>query len=285
MADGKVWVDLLPTLTLSDTTLHLVAVGTIPAESPLRALTSLDLDRSALVEAMVEEAQRVVDARLAAAKANKRLPYADRVDGCEAFLDLSEVARLNLVRRALVEQNSPTIDEIEGRIAVYLKLLPVEQRPSVAKRLIEWWDRQIVYSLCGKRERAVTRAELQAQIMSIVGDLEEGKLLPELETATPPEDYQPDGMLTRQIHLVNGKTSDLSRAIREEWKAREQRSRWLNANPAMAATINDYDLVLKEYWADRHTQMSEECAEQGDPWKCESGLKLLRWTMRRRRWR
>jgi len=274
----KVWVDLLPSLTLSATTLHLVAVGRIPTSSPLQALTSLDHDRSALVRAMVEEAQRVVDARVAAERTNKKLPYADRVDGCEAFLTLSEVARLNLIRRALVEQNSPTIKEIEGRIATHLTLLPVAQRPSVATRLIEWWDRQIVYSLCGKRERAVTRAELQAQIMSIVGDLEEGRLLPEFETATPPNEYQPDGMLTRQIHLVNGKASDLSRAIREEWKAREQRSRWLNANPAMAATINDYDLVLKEYWADRHTQMSEECAEQEEQRKCESGLELLRWT-------
>jgi hypothetical protein len=249
----KVWADLLPTLTLADTTLHLVAVGSIPADSPLHALTNLETDRTALVEAMVDEAQRVVDVRAEAKVKKKTLPYADRADGCEAFLVLSETERLNLVRRALVQQNSPTVDEIEGRVASHLKLIPVDQRALVAKRLIEWWDRQIVYSLCGKRERALTRAELQAQIMSIVGDLEEGKLLPEFETATPPEDYQRDGMLARQVHLVEGKASDLSKAIREEWKAREQRSRWLNANPAMAVTINDYDLVLEEHWSDRHT--------------------------------
>jgi hypothetical protein len=274
----KVWVDILPTVTLADTTLHLVAVGAIPADSPLGVLTNFDADRTALVEAMVNEAQRVLDFRAEAKAKNKALPYGDRVDGCEAFQALSETERLNLIRRILVQQNSPTIDEIEGRIAGHLKLLPVDQRPVVAKRLIEWWDRQIVYSLCGKRERVITRAELQAQIMSLVSDLEEGKLLPELETATPPQDYQPDGMLARQIHLVEGKPSDLSKAIREEWKAREQRSRWLNLNPAMAAAINDYDLVLEEHWSDRHTQMTEECAEMDDGKKCESGLKLLRWT-------
>jgi hypothetical protein len=178
----------------------------------------------------------------------------------------------------LIRQSSPTIGEIESRIAEHLKLLPLNQRPLVAKRLIEWWDRQVVYSLCGMRERMVTRAELQAQIMSVVGDLEEDKLLPELETTNPPEDYLPDGMLTRQIRLVNGKRSDLSKAIREEWKAREQRSRWLNANPAMATTINEYDLVLVEHWSDLHTQMTEECIELDDKIKCETGLKILRWT-------
>src|SRR5258705_2457624 len=91
----KVWIDALPTLSLSETTLHLVAVASIPSDSPVTVLTSEGVDRNDLVEAMVEEAQRVVDARAAAAESAKKLPYADRVDGCEAFLALSETERLN----------------------------------------------------------------------------------------------------------------------------------------------------------------------------------------------
>ncbi|MEY9463916.1 hypothetical protein ABH973_004329 [Bradyrhizobium ottawaense] len=273
----KVWVDILPTLTLSDTTLHLVAIGEIPKDSPLQALTSLETDRSALVAAMVDEAQRVIDARSEAKKSGKLLPYSDRVDGAEAFMGLSDTERLNLMRRALVKQNSSTIDKIEGQVADRLKLLPVDQRPLVAKRLIEWWDRQIIYSLCGKRERAIARTELQAQIMAIVADLEQGKLFAEFETATQPKDYQPDGMLARQIELVEGKPSDLMKAIREEWKAREQRASWISANSAMASTITEYDLILTEHWSDRHMQMCEECSKQDDS-KRKEGLKLLRWT-------
>src|SRR6202041_1129852 len=55
----KVWADLLPTLTLADMGLHLVAVGSIPADKPLQALTNLDADRTSLVEAIRHEAQRV----------------------------------------------------------------------------------------------------------------------------------------------------------------------------------------------------------------------------------
>jgi hypothetical protein len=274
----KVWVDILPNLSLSDTTLHLIAVGSIPPDSPLQTLTNLDDDRSALITALTEEAQRVIYARDKAKAENKKLPFSDRSDGCEAFLNLVGNERLSLFRRVLIKQNCPTIDKIEDGIAGHLTLLPSEQRPLVAKRLIEWWDREIVHSLCGKRERAVTRIELQTQIMSIVSDLEEGKLIPEFETVTPPENYQADGMLTRQIRLVEGRPSDLTKAIREEWKAREQRSRWLNNNPAMATKINNYDLLLKEHWSDRHTQISEECAELEDTKKCEAGLNLLRWT-------
>lgn len=273
----KVWIDALPSVTLSETTFHLATVAEIQTDSPLKTLTT-QADRSELVQALVEEAERVREARAAAAKANKKLPYADRVDGCEAFLALTETERLNLLRRTFINQDNPAVGEIEERIADHLKILPADQRPIVAKRLVEWWDRQIIYSLCNKRDRVISRTELQQQISAIVGDIEQGKLMPEFELVSPPEDYQPDGMLARQIGLVQGKRSDHSKAIREEWKAREQRSKWLNANPGMATTIDEYDQVLKEHWSDRHCQMVEECAELDDKGKCESGLKILRWT-------
>src|SRR5258708_10862794 len=274
----KAWIDVLPALTLSETTLHLVAVASIPSDSPLTALTSEDANRDFIVGAMVEEAQQVIDARAAAVKSGKSAPYADRVDGCEAFLALSETERQNLLRRTLIKQDSSPIGEIEERVAEHLKLLPPDQRPAVAKRLIEWWDRQIVYSLCGKRERVISRAELQQQITIIIGDLEQDKLLPDFETVSQPEDYQPDGMLARQIRLVEGMPSDLSKAIREEWKAREHRSKCLNERPSMATLIGEYDRVLEEHWSDRHCRIVEECAELSDTEKRSSGLNILRWT-------
>lgn len=273
----KVWIDALPVLTLSETTLWLVAVGGIPSDSPLNALLEMDLDRAELLKAMQEEAQRVVDERAAARKAGKKLPHEDRAPGCEAFLALVATDQQNLLRRICVQQNSPTIDQIEGKVATYLTLLPEEHRMPVARRLVEWWDRQVMYSLCGARDRVLTRVELQQQVTSLISDIEEARLVPDFMTALPPKDYQPDGMLTRQLQLVDGRESDLTIAIREEWRAREQRSRWLNANPGMASTINDYDLVLQEKWSDRHVQMAEDCSELEDKEKRGSGLKLLRW--------
>jgi hypothetical protein len=274
----KVWVDILPALNLSETTLHLVTVAKLAPDSPLVALTNLAAECMELVEAMSQEAQRVLDAGAAAAKAGKAVPHADRIDGCSAFLALTETERLNLLRRAIIKADSIAISGIEEDVSENLKLLPREQRPTVATRLIEWWDRQIVYSLCGKRERIISRSELQHQISAIVSDIEQDKLVPDFEVASPPEDYQPDGMLARQIKLVDGRPSDLLKAIREEWKAREQRAKWLNGSPAMAVTINEYDLVLEEYWSDRHNQMVEECAKLDHKGKCQPGLQILRWT-------
>lgn len=55
----KVWIDALPSLSLAETTLHLVTVGGIASGSPLEVLTDSTADRSALVVAMTAEAQRI----------------------------------------------------------------------------------------------------------------------------------------------------------------------------------------------------------------------------------
>ncbi len=237
------------------------------------------MDRAHLAHAMDEEARRVINERAGAAKAGEPFPHSDRVDGCEAFLALTESERLTFLRRIRIDEGAPSVDKIENRIAEELKnLLPAEQRPAVAKRLIQWWDREVVYSLCGKWDRLIFKAELQMQVSEIIGDIEQGRLTPDFEMVSPPEDYQPDGILTHQIRLVQGLPSDISRAIREEWRAREQRSKWLVGNPAMASLIGDYDLLLVEEWSDHHCQMVEQCADLEDGEKCALGLKILRWT-------
>ncbi|WP_348764934.1 ABC-three component system protein [uncultured Salinisphaera sp.] len=275
----KVWIDLLPKVNLPETSFRLVTVGGVVDQDPLAALAVPDSNREALVSAMALEARRVVAARAAAKSAGKyRLPYADRKDGCEAFLSCPDATRLNLLRRVTLEIESPTVSQIEDHISAQLKLLPVEQRAQVARKLIEWWDRQIVCSLCGKRERLITRPELQAQISEIVSDLEQGKLSADFETVDKPLEYQPDGMLTRQIALVNGSNTDINKAIREEWRARAQRARWVTENPALATMISGYDAVLTEHWSDKHDQMVEECETVEEGVKRKSGLDLLRWS-------
>lgn len=274
----KVWCDLIPRLKLSETTLHLVTVAEIAEDSDLQVLRDPDSDREQLCSELVSEAERVMEARKAAQKEGKQLPFADRVDGCQAFLDLEPVPRLNLLRRVRIKDGSKNIAEIESAIAEKLVILPAAQRKPVAQRLVQWWDREVVYSMCGKRSRVISREELQLELSAAVGDIERERLIAEFETIVPPREYQPDGMLTRQIELVKGGDTDMSRAIREEWRAREQRSKWLNERLGMARAIDEYDLVLAEYWGDKHEQLREDCTELQDNEKCNRGLQLLRWT-------
>lgn len=275
----KVWIDALLHVDLAQTTMHLVAVGPLDEASPLNALLDLDADRDDLAAALIAEAQLVQDARATAKSAGKKtLPHAERADGCAAFLSLEPAVRSNLLRRILIKPNSPPIDQVELLAAEHLTLIAPEHRAEVVRRLLGWWETEVVYALCGKRDPILSRAELQAQITSIIADLEGNALQADFELLMPPGDYQPDGMVARQIKLVAGGNSDLSKAIREEWRAREQRAKWLNDNSAMGTVVSQYDQVLEEAWSDRHGQMVEECSGVADSVKRERGLEMLRWT-------
>ncbi|WP_407368137.1 ABC-three component system protein [Xanthomonas campestris] len=85
-------------------------------------------------------------------------------------------------------------------------------------------------------------------------------------------------MLVRQIRLVGGSKIDEGKATVEEWRARSQRSKWIEDNPAMATTINRHDDHLHEEWSNRHGQMIENCQSSDESEKCKKGLALLHWT-------
>ncbi|MGE8386053.1 MAG: hypothetical protein ACN6PL_20470, partial [Pseudomonas putida] len=102
----RVWIDALPLVSLADTTFHLVAVGKVPSDSPLIALCDPDKSRQALLKAMNEEASRVVEERSAAKAAGNKMPHAARAAGCEAFLKMNATARLSLLKRIRIQQES-----------------------------------------------------------------------------------------------------------------------------------------------------------------------------------
>lgn len=274
----KVWIDALPLVSLADTTFHLVSVGKVPTDSALIALCEPGSDREALMQAMLEEADRVLTERAEAKLKGDKLPHAARASGCEAFLALAPSIRISLLRRIHIKHDSLTIGQIPAEVAKRLHLLPKPHRLVAANRLLEWWDLQVVFSLCNKRERVILRSEVEYQISAIIREIEDGALTAEFTNATQPEDYEPDGMLRRQIELVKGKDSDIAKAIRAHWRAKEQRASWINNNPQMRSTIAGYDSLLTEHWEDRHSLMVEDCVDL-QPEQIEAkGLHLLRWT-------
>ncbi|MGE8181361.1 MULTISPECIES: ABC-three component system protein [Pseudomonas fluorescens group] len=274
----RVWIDALPLVSLADTTFHLVSVGKVPDNSPLLALCDTQADREELLKSMVEEAARVIDDRASAKSAGDKLPHGPRSAGCEAFLALDASVRLSLLRRVHIQQDSVTIGQIPDVVSKRLHILPKEQRLKAAERLLAWWDQQVIYTLCSKRERVIQRSEMEHCISSIIAQLEEEKLVAEFDLVSHPEDYEADGMLYRQIALVGGKGSDVSRAVREQWRAKEQRSKWIVDNPQMRSKIAGYDAKLTEHWSDRHVQMAEDCDDLDASQVQAKGLELLRWT-------
>lgn len=275
----KAWIDVLPAVSLDDTRFHLVTVAPLPSGSPLEVLLDDLSPRTNLLALLQDEAQRVVDEHSAGKKAKKQPPpHADRVSSCVAYLGLNDIIREKLLSRITVQPAASNINDIPKDIAKELKNFPPERRETIAQKLMEWWDLQVVYSFCDKRNRAISMLEVQQKITEISGELEREELLADFQFVTPPGDHTPPSMISRQLQLVGGTTREVQAAEREEWRARSQRHKWLNERIDMAVRIDRYDQLLVETWEDKHCVMVETHADASEEAKRASGLEIFRWS-------
>ncbi|MBS0355918.1 MAG: hypothetical protein JSR83_18690 [Proteobacteria bacterium] len=275
----KAWIDVLPTVSLNDTSFQLVTVAPISPGNPLAVLLDHLSSRTHLLMLLRDEAQRVVNEHQAAKEVKKTpLPHTERISCCAAYLELDDDIRAKLLSRITVHPSASNIKEISQDIAKELKNFPPESREAITEKLMEWWDLQIVYSFCDKRDRAISMLEVQQKVAEIVGELEREELLDYFQFATPPNDYTPPSMISRQLQLVGGTTREIQAAEREEWRARSQRHKWLNMRVDMAVRIHLYDQLLIETWGDKYGVMVETNEKATEDTKRASGLEIFRWS-------
>lgn len=275
----KAWIDVLHAVSLNDTCFQLVTVAPLPPGSPLEVLLDELSPRTNLLTLLHTEARRVVKEHQAAKEAKEHpFPHADRISSCAAYLELDDITREKFLSRITVQPAASNIKEIPKDIAKELKNFPPERREAITQKLMEWWDLQVVYSFCDKRDRAISLLEVQQKVAEIAGELERDELLADFQFVTPPEDHAPPSMISRQLQLVGATMGEVQAAEREEWRARSQRHKWINERVDMAVRIHRYDLLLVETWGDKHSVMVETHANTHEEEKRASGLEIFRWS-------
>ncbi|WP_428508792.1 ABC-three component system protein [Roseateles sp.] len=277
----RAWIEVLPKVSLDDMRFQLVTVAPLATGSVLSPLLDEMTSRAGLLSVLETEAHRVVNEH-AEAKKNGRspLPHVERLPGCLAYLALSNATREKLLSRVTIQPAANDINKIQRDITNALRHFPPDQRDLISQRLMEWWDLQIVYSFCAKRERFITRLEVQERLLEMAGELATDELLADYRFEVPPDDHSPPSMIATQLQLVNCTSFEIRSAQREEWKARSQRHKWMKERADMAARIHRYDEYLVLEWGDRHGPMAEEHQSATEDEKQAAGLEIFRWSFK-----
>ncbi|MYZ45251.1 ABC-three component system protein [Schauerella aestuarii] len=275
----KAWIDVFPVVKLDDTRFQLVTVAPLPIGSPLTVLLDDLSSRTCLLILLQDEAQRVVNEHQAGKLVGKQpLPHADRVSSCAAYLKLSDIVRAKFLSRITVQSEVSNINEIPEDIAKELKNFPPDRRKAITEKLMEWWDLQVIYSFCDKRDRAISMLEVQQKVAEIASELERDDLLADFQFVTPPGDHTPPSMISQQLHLVGATKVEMQAAEREEWRARSQRHKWISERVDMAVRVHLYDRLLVEAWGDKHRVVVETHVTATEEAKRASGLEIFRWS-------
>lgn len=258
----------------------------VAADAKLAPLLSEGTDRTALLNEMVIEAERVIAERQQAEKDHKdpktkpKLPHQPRAKGCADFLALSYEQRRDLLKNILIVTSGVTAHEIPNQVDRRINnAAPPAIRVSVVERLIQWWDREIVLSLLNKRNRAIKKQELQSALNKFLIELSEYNLPDDFSLGTPGS--ADDGItrtMQKQIEWVNGGASRLNRAAVARWRARNQRDAWVSYDVTIAKELDEYDKHLIECWEDNFKPAKEDCTSTEEAVRAKIGRDLLDWS-------
>lgn len=256
------------------TSLHLLTTGAAPAGSIASHLRAGGRDVGAALKALEATAQSSTSAANAPAYA--------------AFLGAAATTRRALIETVVVVDGEPSITDLDADLREEV-FWAVERKHSNSflERLEGWWLRRTLKQLAspGLQDR-ILAAEIEAQ-MSDLRDQFKQDSLPidddllnfDLDEAT--HAAHATSTFVRQLELVAAGKKRIAAAVRDYYRAFEQRSRWLRNDLLLVGDLSRYERRLFEEWELVFEAMKDDLgAEAADEAKRKAALLVLQWAER-----
>lgn len=198
----------------------------------------------------------------------------------DAFKALTENTQLNLLKAVRVLDASPNIVDVWDDICRAVRLaVPKEHVETLAQRLEGWWFGVMAAALVTGRDLPVLA--IDSKLDELREEFSRTKLPVDFKTAEPPAsivaelDKRP---FVSQLRRINVGDRRIEWAIRDYYRASEQRSKWLREKLTLDGEVEQYEQDLIEAWQPRFAAMVDglpkPCDEDA---KVRSGQGLFTW--------
>lgn len=196
----------------------------------------------------VSAAQQALDA-VASSSTNKANKAA-----YEAYLKAAVADRAAVLDRIVVIDATPTISDLDSELRqeVYWAA-GKQQHAAFLERLEGWWFRRVVRQLTDQQSDRIASVELELQMADLREQFKPDALPIDddlldfaLDEAT--KAAHETSMFVRQLELIKAGNRRIAAAIRDYYRAFEQRSRWLRDDLVVDLDLHKYEKRLTEEW-------------------------------------
>ncbi|OAI13179.1 hypothetical protein A1507_17575 [Methylomonas koyamae] len=253
--------------------LQLVTTGTAPASSAASKLKFVGRD--------VEGARAALDI---VARTSSNTKNAAAYNAYEA---LSADQRMELLGRVFVVDAAPTITDIDEELrTVIFWAVDRSHQAAFLDRLEGWWFRRVIDQLTSAPKSRIGSVEIESEMsdlrdqfrqdsLPIDGDLLDFVL--DDATASAHQDYR----FVKQLEIVDAGRRRVANAIRDFYRAYEQRSRWVREDLVVALDISRYEKRLTEEWENVFEAMCDEIGDTAtDVERKAAARSVLQWAER-----
>lgn len=183
----------------------------------------------------------------------------------QAYRVLNEVQRKYLLRNAFVVDGAPKIADLDAELKeVSFGFAQSRFLDSFLQRLEGWWYRHAIHHLTDNNAKPILSEELDSETASLREQFKEESLPVDDDIMSASVDatgYQ-DRLFVHQLRIIEVGNSRIFHAIRNLYRAYEQRSRWMREDLLYVGELDQYEDRLIEEWDILFQQMRDELGEQ-----------------------
>lgn len=193
----------------------------------------------------------------------------------EAYNKLEPSQKRNLVERIFIRDESLGFSELKEKVKSELKffLLP-NQLESAFNDLQGWWYEQCIEHLEGKKAK-ISLSEIHHKTREISSKYVDDNLpIDELIKDSQPNEEEYDSRsFVQQLKLVGMGKKSIGVAIRDYYRASEQRSKWLREKLLNPQEEINYEKSLKDDWKSKIAFLEDEFDELEEEVVCSAKCK------------
>lgn len=201
----------------------------------------------------------------------------------DAFLSLDSDKQYRLIDSIYVldkaENIIDVIDAIKNELRLVVKHELIE---SFYERLEGWWFEKTVKHLFYGSNDPIKGSEVHKKIQDIRDDLKPDALPIDFANAEPSESDHiwDERIFVHQLNAIAISHPRVKRAIKDFYRASNQRARWIADQLVSISELEDYERKLIEEWEEQFAMSEENITDFSDPSLQKSGRDLYNEVMK-----
>lgn len=204
-----------------------------------------------------------------------------------AYLKATSAERSAILSKVFIVDAAPTVADINGELRqeVYWAA-EKEHHAAFLDRLEGWWLRRVLRQLTDATQDRVGSVELEAQMSDLREQFKQEALpidddLREFTLDDATKAAHEDSTFVRQLAIIKAGKRRIAAAIRDYYRAFEQRSRWIRDDLVVGLDLQKYEKRLCEEWELIFEAMRDEVGDTAtDEAQAQAARSVLAWAER-----
>lgn len=199
----------------------------------------------------------------------------------QSYRALPAQVRLRLLQAVLILDGSPNILDVREDIARELRHAAARDHiDMLVERLEGWWFGIVIRALSASTLEAIPILAIEQRIDELREQFKRDALPVDFKTAIPSQtviaelDKRP---FVQQLRGIAIGSQRIEYAIRDYYRASEQRSRWAREELLVDGELGHFEQELTEAWQPRHASIVEEAEASTPEQKIAMGQSLFKW--------